>query len=1454
MIQQYFTVGMDVIVHLRGGRGARGRLQAIGNDSVVLATETGPALLSAAAVELIEMAGAAASPAASTGERRGEHRTASAELSEEWDALGGEFPAGSVELTFTRPSYRLDAAVPLPYSVTNDVRQALNRARNRVESARLTRDGAKAGLAVRDLAQAGLALDYPPALHLAALLLLEWEESEATRHQAGQWLELAAHLGGRYAWDLAVLRARSGHTPDALAALGDALHDTPAQDNDDLLLRAFLDLALHTGDSDKAARALSGAVTAEAGPRLIATRAALHLVRRLFPERAAPLEPLLSRTAPASGDLRRVLDVLSPGMLERLGPATSNDDLTNAATNTGTEPGAVVAKPRPTAAPEAPRTPADGRDPQRRLEAAQRQFQQGNLDNALRIARTALDRFPSHPGLLDIVDMAERELAARAADRSPARPRPARGRDSLNAKAQYAATREKDWQKAEALYRQVLEEDPGNERARRSLAWGLHRGKRSEEALEVLRVPGIAVQEVLQHQNMIIAILGDCQRWSEAAQLLEELLDGWHSNQTRTGLLKRLIVLYRRLGDAEQAKGAAQRLLQHGPRNPEFISIAEEIAHADRTGVWDTFDGIVATSDWQPERAVSLSSIVQMHLDRCEYAGVSAVRIQEGSLSELDVQELVKLIERLGPSRPADRAAYNLSAACILRDLDQTADDRFRRSLRGFGAAMGDLCTVERKPPDVTRAYYTEAVSLGGWDDMGELKVKQFVTSYLDPDWQQPETRPPFELCMSWVLEDKNRHKPLAMGLVGLLSVSSERVRREIISRTYRDTRIREVLVRELRAYLQVSDSSTAQNAYTELWEEAFSHHARLLDAQRDTLQLLLDRDEPLRTLTEDQEVLEGAAGIAYTTPLDRDRFTKVAGILAELRGYLEQPAYLEQERLESRIRATIRDLVNTIERLPTRISLEFLVPPLENLESALTAHFRDVQRAAEPTDLDVEPVLSAYTPNAASLIHVQLSVTNLPRRSPAVDVRLRVLDNDDDYEPVAAPIPVAPSLRDEQTETCTVPLVLTPRTIGEKVATLRYCLEFTLRSDQRLTTEPRTLSLRLSAAPDWEPIQDPFAEGAPVQNERMFFGRDRLIERLAETLRGADAKCVVIYGQKRVGKSSVLHHLQKALEPPLLAAKLSLLDIATDLNHASLLYRIASAFHHRLEDLEDAGYPPLDLERPVLREFTDSGSPHLHFDAYLTDIQRHMRRSEAHRDWRMVLLLDEFTVLYSAIERGALPREFMKSWKALLESRMFSSVVVGNDLMPRFLKMFPNEFQVARQEPVSYLDENSAQALITEPIALADGGNRYRGDSVQRIIALTARSPYYIQLLCSRLVQHMNAERQPLIGPADVDAVASSLTSGEQALLQEQFDNLLTPGDADVSELSDDVVLTVLKRGLSGHRRDLHIDGRKARELSEGPRVLEDLLRRDVIERESADRYRIKVGLFAEWLWHRRV
>ena len=148
-----------------------------------------------------------------------------------------------------------------------------------------------------------------------------------------------------------------------------------------------------------------------------------------------------------------------------------------------------------------------------------------------------------------------------------------------------------------------------------------------------------------------------------------------------------------------------------------------------------------------------------------------------------------------------------------------------------------------------------------------------------------------------------------------------------------------------------------------------------------------------------------------------------------------------------------------------------------------------------------------------------------------------------------------------------------------------------------------------------------------------------------------------------------------------------------------------------------------------------------------------------------------------------------MKSWKAILEKGFFRCVLVGNDLMPRFIDDYPNEFQVALPKRVSFLDPLYARQLIVDPIREpSDGSSRYRGNAVERIVELTGCSPYYIQLFCRELVQYMNRDdvRAPAIGPADVDTVARKMIA---ELDQTQFDNLLTPGDAEVTDIGADLV-----------------------------------------------------------------
>jgi len=82
-----------------------------------------------------------------------------------------------------------------------------------------------------------------------------------------------------------------------------------------------------------------------------------------------------------------------------------------------------------------------------------------------------------------------------------------------------------------------------------------------------------------------------------------------------------------------------------------------------------------------------------------------------------------------------------------------------------------------------------------------------------------------------------------------------------------------------------------------------------------------------------------------------------------------------------------------------------------------------------------------------------------------------------------------------------------------------------------------------------------PYAEGGPVDNPGMFFGRSELIDAIASSLEtGTGTKYIVLYGQKRAGKSSVLEHLKRRLaQGPLLPVSFSIHDIVSELTEGKI-------------------------------------------------------------------------------------------------------------------------------------------------------------------------------------------------------------------------------------------------------------------------------------------------------------
>ncbi|MBL7500314.1 hypothetical protein I6A84_20610 [Frankia sp. CNm7] len=957
------------------------------------------------------------------------------------------------------------------------------------------------------------------------------------------------------------------------------------------------------------------------------------------------------------------------------------------------------------------------------------------------------------------------------------------------------------------------------------------------------------LRDWLQTRSTILEHAG---RWSEALDVLHEMLSEASPPDERLVLVRRINRALTKTYRHDEAKEFLAAELRRNPDQPAVTELIYQLDHVIATGM---FSKVEATAQEEAAESGGLSPLLLFHLERCEYRGVPPDKVRSNNVTLNDIRHLDNMLQgpggRSGTKIPRERADYNLSAARILQDLGIT-DGRFRSRLQNFAAAMGDHCVVEAQHADVIRTYYLEAINVRPeWGELVDVKLRQLVRSFVRGDDQLLESGK--LLHLEPLLQSVMATKQLAIPVLSTLLPTVGKIKTRLIGRIWADRDTRELFQTALQKYLLTPMPVENQETFTRAWGAAAQQDRARQESYRDLsvlagVPVLTAIDRHTRALDVIAKQMDG-----YAPLTDVNRLKNCAKVVDQLRQYAAPIKYVERERLAGSVTHTIQEHRYEIEKAPTVFSLQYLHPYLTALEKNLTEHFDAYDTAAAPENLKVELVVDRYLPDGAK-VNVQLRVSNhSPDASPVSNVALTVLPSDD-YESEPQPVPVAASIAADESKTCQIKLVASRRAVEQELMTLACEVSFTLRSGEQKTAAVDAKSIRLHADEEWREIPNPYIAGVKVEDPEMFKGRGRLIADVLATVTGSGHGSVVMYGQKRAGKSSVLYHLQNAIELPHVAASYdcgwltdSVGNMTANRSLADFLHGIADAFQFRLRILaEEHGVsaPP----RPDLDQIRIA--PQQRFNEYMRElVEVWMRRTAPFAHSRLVLLLDEFSLLHKWIRTGNVPPDFMKGWKAILDRGHFRCALVGNDLMPRFIEEFPNEFQVIKRERVSYLDPTSALELIRDPILQPDGGSRYRGDADTRVLQLTGHSAYYIQLFCHALVNHMNSEdvRAPAIGPADVDAVADGLVRN---LPIKEFDNLLTPGDAEVTDISDELVMEVLRATRKDSGSKMYHEADQTSH-PQADRVLADLANREVVTRLSSNRFRLQVGLFSEWLQH---
>jgi tetratricopeptide (TPR) repeat protein len=248
----------------------------------------------------------------------------------------------------------------------------------------------------------------------------------------------------------------------------------------------------------------------------------------------------------------------------------------------------------------------------------------------------------------------------------------------------------------------------------------------------------------------------------------------------------------------------------------------------------------------------------------------------------------------------------------------------------------------------------------------------------------------------------------------------------------------------------------------------------------------------------------------------------------------------------------------------------------------------------------------------------------------------------------------------------------------------------------------------------------NPYIAGAPVVEARMFFGREDTFSWMTRSLAGKYVDHIlVIHGQRRVGKTSVLKHLSRYLPEQYIPIFIDLQGrVSTTLDR--FLWWLAREITRALNE-QDISMPLTDREA-----FAQDAD---YFEnKFLAALEEKLG------DKRLLLTFDEFDTLTTTAAQEGLALPFLAILKRLMEhdklNFIFSIGSAGRKL-ENMQATYTAFFKQALYKKISFLNIEDAHDLITQPV---EGIIAYEDEAVDHIYKITSGHPYFIQLVCHEL------------------------------------------------------------------------------------------------------------------------
>jgi hypothetical protein len=323
----------------------------------------------------------------------------------------------------------------------------------------------------------------------------------------------------------------------------------------------------------------------------------------------------------------------------------------------------------------------------------------------------------------------------------------------------------------------------------------------------------------------------------------------------------------------------------------------------------------------------------------------------------------------------------------------------------------------------------------------------------------------------------------------------------------------------------------------------------------------------------------------------------------------------------------------------------------------------------------------------------------------------------------------------------------------------------------------------------------------------------------------------LLLYGQRRTGKTSLLRHINLSqLLPNYILAFVDCQGILNELiNYTSFFYKLGREIGSAIQ----AHYPHSQV--PALTREMLHDDPFTSFDEWLDQIEPVLQGKS------LLLALDEFVILEEYFQKGRLERaSLLGKFRNIIQHRPRIRLLFSGTHSFEELQHWASYFIQVRTLHLGYLTEAEAYQLVTKPVD--NFLLNYTPEASQHVLYLTHRHPALVQMLCDQIVELKNqqsiAERLK-VQLSDVETAVPKIFKLNQMLFAE-----IAEGQVDASALK--VLQFIAPQGENAvvNRPSLQPLFASEAELQV---AVTQLLRRELIE-EVEGGYRFQIELLRRW------